>query len=908
MMKQNILENMGKVLLCCCMVLALKACVSEELPYGEVVCEGESTVVTFVPCAYNPDTKSVYAPAESCISDVNLFIYHGGSLTEAVYSESVLTVEMSLVAGEDYTLFAIANVGEVQSPPAEIEGIYDIEIPLDYSMLAEKGIPMSAVVGDIHISPAGQAVSVNLVRLLAKYGFRVDKSAVSKAVYNFTEVALMQAASSLRPFSSQVAASPSDVSAGDTSSAADIDKVNAGEEVFFYVPENMQGTLLEGNSDPWNKVPDSIGDRNALCTYIQADAEYSAQGASGNVSFRFYLGTDDCSNFDVCRNNYYHIVLYPGDDSPYADSWKMDADVEWDDRICSLTEPQYIGSWGRLNVPGASSSRQYMVRVSSATYVADIALGGPEPSTVQCGAYTCCYNPSDPENLHFMPSAMLAGTDPSVSLPVFTVSRGSSSISVNTSVHPEVPAFLFDDGMKTNEDGYGVTSELRMDIPMDTFVAPGAVMSLLPSTMSAVERKWHYFKSTFYDRLRLSVLDTFSEGDAPLLADGQTDYSCAKDVTLQQYASVYDAWEDGVLAVVGLYGLKAKDNAATAQVFVPFYEDATALGGTCVTGHFGYVVEPAFPEWRYIGEYENMQFSPSDPSLVTAVSFVGSNGTSIPTPHAVWDVRHGKFDIHDMGDRLEKVWNSGRIDGYSKDIQMSASKLSFPEAPVSGLCCGPMVCRGQVTNPVSGRVISGYYTFDLVMRLSVGVRISADGHETSYCFTPFTKYASLEYYDLWEEFFPKVHIEHMRMKAENNVDTQYWSYVEAQQYPDSRPSLWPLKLYHIGREVYNDSEMEELVDLCNDLAGNYWFDFNFYDKGSAFISKQLKLDDGTLHLTRGCNVFADKNSEYYKYADGGQGYYILTKQYKIQDIPDTDYCEGLQNYVLEASLSNFVDY
>lgn len=907
-MKQNIFGNVGEVLLCCCMLPALNACVSEELPQGEVEHDGEPTLVTFVPCAYNPDTRSVYAPAESCVSDVNLFVYHDGSLAEAVYSESALEVEMSLVAGEDYTLLAVANVGEVQNPPADIAGIYDMEIPLDYSVLEEKGIPMSAIIGDIHISPAGQTVPVNLVRLLAKYGFRVGMSAVSDAVYNFTKVSLMQAASSLRPFSSQVAASLSDVSAGDTSSTADIDKVNAGEEVFFYVPENMQGTLLEGNSDPWNKVPDSIGDKKDLCTYIQADAEYSAQGASGDVSFRFYLGTDDCSNFDVCRNNYYHIVLYPGDDSPYAVSWKMDADVEWDDSICSLTEPQHIGSWGRLNVPGASSVRQYTVRMSSAGSVTDIVLGGSEPSTVQCGAYTCCYNPSDPENLHYMPSAMLAGTEPSASLPRFTVSRGNVSISVNASVHPDIPMFLFDDGIVTNEDGYGEVSNLQMDTPMDAFMTPAAVMSLLPSVMSGVERKWHYFKSTFYDRLRLSVADTFSEGDNPLLADGQTDYSCAKDVTRQQYASVYDAWEDGVLAVVGLYGLKAKDNAATAQVFIPFYEDTDELGGTCVTGHFGYVVEPAFPEWRYIGEYENVQFSPSAPSLVTPISFVGSNGTSIPTPHAVWDVRHGKFDIHDMGDRLEKVWNSGRIDGYSKDIQMSADRLSFPEAPVSGLCCGPMVCRGQVTNPVSGRVISGYYTLDLVMRLSVGVRISADGHETSYCFTPFTKYASQEYYDLWEEFFPKVHVEHMFMKSENNVQTQYWSYVEAQQYPDSQPSLWPLKLYHIGREVYNDSEMEELVDLCNDLAGNYWFDFNFYDKGSTFISKQLKLDEGTLYLIRGCNVFTNTSSEYYKYADGSQGYYILTKQYKIGDVPDTDYCEGLQNYVLEAALSNFTDY
>ncbi len=900
---KNLIIIVRRACLAYCMMSLVFSCVSEPAPQ-----DSTTAVVTFVP---KPDvTKSSYTPQEDRVSDINMFVYGDGRLLGAAYSGSSSPVSMTLQTGDGYTVYALANAGTEVDAPADESALPDISFPVDWQGIETNGIPMSAVLEDVSVTVSGESVPIRLERLLAKYGFVADKSEVAESAYTFTKVTLKQAAVSFRPFADNAASSAGDVSDGDSSCSADVEKVNAGQEVYFYVPENRQGTLLPGNTDPWLKVPSGIGGKEGLCTYIQADAAFSASGAAGDVSFRFYLGADDCSNFDVIRNNLYHVVLYPDDDSPYALSWKMVADVSWDDSIYSLEEPAHVGSWGSLKVPGASSARRYSVRVNSGAASAEITLGSQEQATVQCGAYTLCYNPDDPETLHYMPSGKISGGYPQDTLPVFGISRGSSSITATSRAVPDYPGFVFAEGLVTNEDGYGVTSALKLDIDMGEFAAPQAVLDALPQSLSGLERKWHWFKSVFYDDFRVAVADggTFSTGDDPSALGASTSRSSVADVTAQSYGSVQEAWEDGVFAIAGLYGLAVDGNSSTAQTFVPCHEGLADSSGNPVSWAFGFTVYPAFPEWRYLGRFENMQFSASAPSNVTPLTFESRYGTSHPTPNASWKVRHGYFEPMCRADSIAVYWNWAINDAYSMDITMTAESLSFPAAPVNGLCCGPMVCRGQVVNPVSGRTISGYYTLDLVMNLPIGARVSASGQQSSYCFTPFTVYASPEYYALWDNYFPKIHIEHMRMRAESIVETEYHSYIGAQQYPDSSPSKWPLVLYHVGREVYNGSDPVELVALYDHMAGNSWFDFYFYDGGSSFISKTLRVDEGSLHFFRNCNVFGDSSSEYYKYRDGSSGYYELTKQHKIKDIPENDMCVTLQNYILEAAMEDFENY
>lgn len=76
------------------------------------------------------------------------------------------------------------------------------------------------------------------------------------------------------------------------------------------------------------KVPDSLGERAGLCTYIEVNCKF-AEGflLAGDVTYRFYIGNDNITNFDVRRNTIISIYLYLTDDGLNKVSWKVEADV-----------------------------------------------------------------------------------------------------------------------------------------------------------------------------------------------------------------------------------------------------------------------------------------------------------------------------------------------------------------------------------------------------------------------------------------------------------------------------------------------------------------------------------------------------------------------------------------------------
>lgn len=96
----------------------------------------------------------------------------------------------------------------------------------------------------------------------------------------------------------------------------DLASVNATEQqVVLYVPENMQGNLLEGNTDPSLKNYASLNSvvpvKATLPTFIQFEGTLSnaAAGLSGDGTYRFYPGTDNVANFDVEGGKEYTIGL-----------------------------------------------------------------------------------------------------------------------------------------------------------------------------------------------------------------------------------------------------------------------------------------------------------------------------------------------------------------------------------------------------------------------------------------------------------------------------------------------------------------------------------------------------------------------------------------------------------------------
>ena len=302
------------------LMLVLQSCIGIQL---SPELEGESTVILTVKSGVEGTTKSQYAPDENLIGDLNLFVFDGqGVLVASRFEDSNPgSITMELKSAVDYSVRAVANWGEELFFADESELLaWSIDWP-DFQIYGN--MVMS---GSASCTPVGSNVYVylSLRRVASKVSFSVDDSALGAV--SITSVKLCQIPVSTLPFGESNTALQ--VRAGDSASEADLALLDEGEEVVFYTLENMQGTLLPDNDDPWSKVPENISTVSGLCTYVEVQGHFDGVSSifNGDVTYRFYLGSDNCSNFDVKRNTDYHITLVMSTDLD-AVSWKISSDA-----------------------------------------------------------------------------------------------------------------------------------------------------------------------------------------------------------------------------------------------------------------------------------------------------------------------------------------------------------------------------------------------------------------------------------------------------------------------------------------------------------------------------------------------------------------------------------------------------
>lgn len=188
-------------------------------------------------------------------------------------------------------------------------------------------------------------------RLFSKVTVRIDHAAfdgggADPGVFVNSRLYLRQANARLQPFSA--IPQKAEVS-GDVLPESDYDPdmapANASVTTFsFYVPENMQGTLLPDNADSRKKTPDELGRkglgaRAAYLTYVEfvGRLDPGAGGYGGDVTYRFYLGDDNCSNFDLVRGREYEISLTFRVGSLFEPDWKVEPSHWNDSRLFCLT-------------------------------------------------------------------------------------------------------------------------------------------------------------------------------------------------------------------------------------------------------------------------------------------------------------------------------------------------------------------------------------------------------------------------------------------------------------------------------------------------------------------------------------------------------------------------------------------
>ncbi len=341
---------------------AISSCTLHEMDLPGIR-EGEQTVeVQVVPSIRGKEdvpTKSSVTSGESEVKDINIFFYRDGLLAASEYIITPSVATFLLARDVPYNVYAVANVGRME-PLAKESDMLSYRMTLDasgfVSSLNSLGVPM--VWSREAYTPSGSLVQlpVSLVRLVSKIRFRIDTDAL--AGLKVTAVRLCNGAAAVTPFrmnghgGSKVTAT-SKVTDGDHASASDLQSLNAGGEVHFYALENCQGTLLPGNSDPWKKIPSNISVAD-LCTYLEVDCEFQSGFAlAGTITYRIYLGQDNCSNFDIIRNVDMGVALCLTKNLDNV-SWKIDPDVDYNGSLCSAYVEQ--GLHGLDNIYVGESS------------------------------------------------------------------------------------------------------------------------------------------------------------------------------------------------------------------------------------------------------------------------------------------------------------------------------------------------------------------------------------------------------------------------------------------------------------------------------------------------------------------------------------------------------------------------
>lgn len=243
-----------------------------------------------------------------------------------------------------------------------------------FAEVAKFGIPYMSALKGLNLRQLvenGGVVNFSCERLFSKVSLRVNCASLTggnSSYFRNPKLYVRQANIRLCPFSSSgfKALSSADVLMG--RSDFDEDKISADTmEYSLYVPENMQGTLLPGNSDNMSKTPQSLsaaglGDEALKClTYIEfsANVDPLPGGYGGDVQYHFYLGSDSTTNFDLERNKCYNIELSFKAGKLVSETvpvWKLDSEAIDTRLFCICPDAAYSS--------GFASGKDVVVRPS----------------------------------------------------------------------------------------------------------------------------------------------------------------------------------------------------------------------------------------------------------------------------------------------------------------------------------------------------------------------------------------------------------------------------------------------------------------------------------------------------------------------------------------------------------------
>lgn len=278
------------------------------------------------------ETKAVPLVDEKMLSDINILFYDkNGNLAFSEYVEYPKSeLSMDIYTDCEYSIYALANVGDISGDPfvktvgGLMRMVHTISDKRDI-VNSDGSIPMSASTPSVKIVQ-GSKISLSLVRLVSRFRLIVDTSELSDDVLKFDikEVRLRNLNRNVSYFLPSKAFTIEDVlPIGESYTGDDLANLFTSG-IDFYMLENAQGDLLEGNSEQESHIPPE--EFAHLCTYVEIVVDYrSTDHYDENLTYRYYIHDGLLlDNFDILRNTMYLCTTRFVGSGINENSWRID--------------------------------------------------------------------------------------------------------------------------------------------------------------------------------------------------------------------------------------------------------------------------------------------------------------------------------------------------------------------------------------------------------------------------------------------------------------------------------------------------------------------------------------------------------------------------------------------------------
>ena len=256
---------------------------------------------------------------ERLLRDINLYVVNED---ESVISHGYFTelekAAVTIYEGVKLKVYAVANLG-ASVPLASEDELVALECGGGYG----SAVIMCGKLPLQDLSGRGNVV-VPLVRAQAKITIKADYSGLDEGVsVVIDKVSLCNTPKMVSLFGENRLVDADEAVVGESRAGLSRGELEMG--ISFYQFENLQGELLAGNSEQRLKVWPEGSRYASLCSYVEMRGRYSSAVKEGEICYRFYLGGNMCSNFDVKRNTHYCLtVKFAADGAIDEDSWRVD--------------------------------------------------------------------------------------------------------------------------------------------------------------------------------------------------------------------------------------------------------------------------------------------------------------------------------------------------------------------------------------------------------------------------------------------------------------------------------------------------------------------------------------------------------------------------------------------------------